>query len=38
MEKIADIIMALLKNANWAEILKILAQTLETLRHMFGAA
>ncbi len=37
MEKIFDIIVGLLKGANWAEILKVLSQTVETFMRIIGA-
>lgn len=37
MEKIVDIIMGLLKDANWGQILGVLIQTVQTFLKMIGA-
>lgn len=36
MEKIFDIIVGLLQGADWAAILKVLAQTVETFMRIIG--
>lgn len=38
MESIVDIIMGLLKNADWASIFKVLAQTIDTIKRIIGMA
>ena len=37
MESIFEIIVSLLKNADWAAILKVLTQTVDTFLKMIGA-
>ena len=38
MEKIVEVIMGLLKNADWSSIFAILATTIQTLKNMIGIA
>lgn len=38
MEKIVDIIMGLLKSANWGQILSVLISTIQTFLKMIGQA
>lgn len=38
METIFDMIVGLLSNADWGAILKILAQTIDTIKRIIGAA
>ena len=38
MESIFDMIVALLKNADWSAIMVIFAQTIDTIKRIIGAA
>lgn len=38
MEKIVEVLMSLLKNANWESIFKVLATTIQTIKNMIGMA
>lgn len=38
MEKIVEVIMNLLKNADWSSIFKVLATTIQTIKNMIGLA